>query len=115
MFGIIANHWRLFRSVIQLPPKKVCLITGVTLTLHNFLRKGKSKMIYSPLVLTDSIGNDGEFHPGLWRKDATCNGLVQMQRLKIGFNARNKSKRVRDTFKDYFFNEGAVAWQWENI
>ena len=57
MFGIIANRWRLFHSVIQLPPKKVCLITRASLTLHNILRKSKSKRIYYPAALTDSVGN----------------------------------------------------------
>ena len=32
---------------------------------------------------------------------------------KTGHNASVDAKSVRDTFKEYFVNEGAVGWQWQ--
>ena len=31
-----------------------------------------------------------------------------------GHNASMNAKEVRDCLKDFFCNEGAVEWQWEN-
>ena len=30
-----------------------------------------------------------------------------------GHNSTMQAKVTRDYFKDYFMNEGAVAWQWK--
>ena len=38
LFGIIANRWRVFRSVILLPPETIENLLMATLTIHNFLR-----------------------------------------------------------------------------
>ena len=36
LFGIIANRWCVFRSVILLPPTTIEYLTMATLTIHNF-------------------------------------------------------------------------------
>eukprot|EP00112_Aurelia_sp_Birch-Aquarium-sp1_P020473 Seg529.1 transcript_id=Seg529.1/GoldUCD/mRNA.D3Y31 product="Protein ALP1-like" protein_id=Seg529.1/GoldUCD/D3Y31 len=112
LFGIIANRWRVFRSVILLPPESIRTITMATLTIHNFLRKSKSRKIYCPVGMTDSVDQDGELSPGMWCNDAATNSLISLPPPPKGHNACKNAKKVRDIFKDYFWNEGAVEWQW---
>ena len=33
---------------------------------------------------------------------------------RSGNNASLEAKEIRETFKEYFFNEGAVPWQWNS-
>ena len=39
---------------------------------------------------------------------------MPLQVPPTGHNATKNAKTVREIFKDYFMNEGAVEWQWEN-
>ena len=113
LFGIIANRWRVFRSVILLSPKSIEVMLMATLTIHNFLRKSPSRNIYCPAGLTDSENSSGDFNPGFWRKDPPRNFVLRLQIPQSGHNASKDAKQVREIFKDYFFNEGAVEWQWD--
>ena len=117
MFGIIANRWRIFRTVINLSPEKICLIARATITLHNFLRKSRSRKIYSPASFVDRDGADSAINPFyddvLRPMNMPCKNLIPLQRPKNGVNACTHSKRIRDIFKDYFCHEGAVHWQWD--
>ena len=112
LFGIIANRWRVFRSVILLPPETIQAITMATLTMHNFLRKSQSKNIYCPIGITDAIDHNGDLSPGIWCNDQPVNSFISVQPPLRGHNACNNAKKVRDILKDYFCNEGAVDWQW---
>ena len=114
LFGIIANRWLFFRSVILLSPKSIEVMLMATLTIHNFLRKSPSRSIYCPAGLTDSENSSGGFNPGFWRKDPPRNSVLPLQIPQCGHNASKDAKQVREIFKDYFFNEGAVEWQWDN-
>ena len=112
LFGIIANRWRVFRSVILLPPETIQAITMATLTMHNFLRKSQSKNIYCPIGITDAIDHNGDLSPGIWCNDQPVNSFISVQPPLRGHNACNNAKKVRDILMDYFCNEGAVDWQW---
>eukprot|EP00795_Rhopilema_esculentum_P005764 gene5764-11043_t len=112
LFGIIANRWRVFRSVILLPPESISTITMATLTIHNFLRKSQSRKIYCPVGMTDAVDLDGGLSPGMWCNDQATNNLISLPPPPRGHNACTNAKKVRDMFKDYFCNEGAVEWQW---
>ena len=53
--------------------------------------------------------------PGDWRQEQNyISGLKDVRR--IGSNNYAKiAKVIRDKFKDYFVNEGAVDWQWDIV
>ena len=53
LFGILANRWRLFHSVILLPPETIETLASATLGLQNFLRQSASKGVYCPVGLVD--------------------------------------------------------------
>ncbi len=51
LFGIIANPWRVFSSIILLSPETIERLTMATLAIHNFLRQSKSTTVYCPAAL----------------------------------------------------------------
>ena len=112
MFGIIANRWRVFRSIIFLPPKTIETITLGTLVLHNFLRQSASKHIYSPPSLVDTNSRTGDLIPGQWRNEPPTQSFFPQCSSQYGNNITRTAKETRDTLTDYFCNEGAVPWQW---
>ena len=83
------------------------------LTLHNFLRQGASKEIYCPSGLLDEEDPaTGAVRPGFWRQENNGQSLLSLTVPRSGHNASRDAKEIRDSFKDYFFCEGAVDWQW---
>ena len=113
LVGIIANRWRVFRSVILLPPTTIEVMLMSTLTIHNFLRQSPSRSIYCPAGLLDLENRSGDFIPGIWCNDSSANSVLPLPVPSTGHNASKDAKRVRETFKEYFCNEGAVDWQWD--
>ena len=115
LFGIVANRWRVFFTVINFEPKYVEDIILTALTLHNMLLKStKSSNIYRPPMLADCLLGSGEITEGEWRSsERPTQSLYPLEIPKTGHNASLKAKAVRNTFMDYFINEGAVEWQWK--
>ena len=114
VFGILTAQWRIFSSPIALPPEKVRNITTAVLILHNWLRSGKSKNAYIPSGLCDSYDfNLQTIVPGGWRKSEDNNCFLRLQPLQYGHKSSLEAKEVRNKFKEYFLNEGALSWQWQ--
>ena len=114
LFGILANRWRVFYNAIALSPDFVADLALASLTLHNILRSGPSRQIYCPRGLLDEEDpTTGEFIPGSWRHDKSTHSMDPLIIPPSGHNFTTDAKHVRDTYKDYFVNEGAVSWQWE--
>lgn len=65
LFGIIANRWRVFRTVLQLAPSFIESLVITALVLHNFLRKSSSRNVYCPQGLLDTKPMSGEVTNGL--------------------------------------------------
>lgn len=65
LFGIIANRWRVFRTVLQLAPSSIESLVITALVLHNFLRKSSSRNVYCPQGLLDTKPMSGEVTNGL--------------------------------------------------
>ena len=40
--------------------------------------------------------------------------MLPLQIPRSGHNATNTAKSVRESFKEYFMNEGSVDWQWQH-
>ena len=103
----------MFLPVTPLSPQFVEDLVLAALTLHNFLRSGPSKFIYCPKGVADECYPlTGEQLSGLWEKDAT-GSLVKFTSHSHGSNSTTNAKKVRETFTEYFCNEGSVPWQWE--
>ena len=113
LFGIISNRWRVLRAPILLAPESVKNIVMAILVLHNYLRQSSSNGTYCPPGLTDVEDSTG-FAPGYWRDDEeTTQTFFNLGPRQFPGNAQANAKEVRNTFADYFVNEGQVYWQWE--
>ena len=110
LFGILANRWRIFFTTINLEPKIVENIVLSALALHIMLIK---KPAYRSGNLADCILENGDIREGDWREDAPSDTFHALQVTQSGHNASVTAKAIRDDFKDFFMNEGAVDWQWK--
>ena len=116
LFGILANRWRIYFTVINLEPKHVENVVLATLTLHNMLTNSpKSANVYRPPFYGDSLSEDGEIIEGEWRAEKSAESLYSLEIPRSGHNATLYAKSVRETFMDYFVNDGTVDWQWKYI
>ena len=114
LFGILANRWRIFFTTINLEPKYVENVILSALALHNMLIKSPlSSNAYRPPSLADSVLENGEVLEGEWRNQVVVDSFYPLQIPRTGHNASTNAKAIRDSFKDYFVNEGAVEWQWK--
>lgn len=114
LFGILANRWRIFFSIINLEPEYVedCILTA--LTLHNMLIKStNSANVYRPNSFVDTVVEDGEISEGGWRSETPTESLYPLEIPSRGHNISFNAKAVRETFMDYFVTDGAVEWQWK--
>ena len=107
LFGISANRWRFYLTTLALPPRSIENLVLASLVLHNFLRNGSSRNVYCPTGLLDTENDSGELVNGTWRQD-TEGVMIPLQVPPTGHNATKIAKTVREIFKDYFMNEGAV-------
>ena len=85
VFGILANHWRLYHCCIYLNPDNVTTVIKVTVVLHNILTLPNDK------VCTDVVDNRAEIHD-----DAFQDLANQGNQLAAAAN------NVRNYFTDYF-------------
>ena len=104
-FGILANHWRVFRKPLLLEPEKVEAITLAELTLHSWLRKESDiGKIYFSLILVDREDPEtGEIIEGSWRKEIHTESWESLSNTRA-HNSANGAKRIREEFTHYFTN-----------
>ena len=119
-FGIISNRWRVLRAPILPLPESVKNFVTAFLVLHNYLGQSSSHGIYFPPGLTDVeysvTPGQTVFTPGYRHEDEeTCQTFFNLGPLQLSGNTQANAKEVRNTFADYFVNEGQVYWQWENF
>ena len=82
------------------------------LSLHKYLRKSAYRSVYCPAGLVDYEDSCGNVVEGTWRQSAPTASMLLLQKRTVGHNSCNNSKEIRDTFKEYFCNTGALPWQW---
>lgn len=56
---------------------------------------------------------DGQIIPGIWHQESPAEAFSPLNVPSTGHNASTDAKSVRETLKEYFFNEGSVDWQWD--
>ena len=97
-FGILVSRFRVMVTTIELPQETVRDMVLICVVLHNILR-------------SQYQGQHGGQQPG--DDDVTGDGWLTGGAADGGHNRSpaREVKRLRDYLKDYFNNEGAVAWQ----
>eukprot|EP00112_Aurelia_sp_Birch-Aquarium-sp1_P018164 Seg4296.2 transcript_id=Seg4296.2/GoldUCD/mRNA.D3Y31 product="putative nuclease HARBI1" protein_id=Seg4296.2/GoldUCD/D3Y31 len=116
-FGIAANRFRVFHRPILANVDKVKDTTKAIVILHNYLintNNSDAGHSYCPENFIDREGPNGIL-PGEWRQDQQqITGLQPINRIASN-NYSESAKIVRDDFKGYFNEEGAVCWQWDRV
>ena len=97
-----------------LEPTAVESVILATLALDNMLMTSSAKNIYCPTGLWDTEDVNRELTLGLWRNDNCTDSMFSLEKPTMGHNASIAAKEIRDTYAEYFMNEGAVQWQWGN-
>ena len=109
----MANRWRVFLTVLLLSLQSVENVVLTALVLHNNLRSSSSRGVYCPAGTADSESRDGELIYGLWWQDSAAQSLLLLTVPTTGHNATTDAKLIRETLKEYFCNEAAIAWLWQ--
>lgn len=109
-FGIWVARWRIFSRPIIAKVENIDNIIKASVCLHNFLIK-YNKTHYVNSTLAD-IDRDNTLLPENW--GASTSLLTNIRH--VGTNSYPKSaSTIRDEFKKYFNEEGAIPWQWDNV
>ena len=99
-FGILVSRFRIMLTTIELPQATVRAVIFTCVVLHNILRSQ-----YQGQHFGQQPGDDGDV-PG------DCGLICGATGSGLHRNPAREAKIQRDYLKDYFNNEGAVAWQW---
>ena len=92
------TSFRVMMTTIELPPETVRDVVMTCVVLHNILTSQYEGQHGGQQPGGENVPSDGRFIGG-----AADGGGDR--------NPAREVKRLRDYFKDYFNNEGAVAWQ----
>ena len=69
---------------------------------------------YCPTNFVDQDGSNC-LVSGEWRRDSDdITGLVNIRRACLNNHSRNACQ-IRNEFKEYFCNQGAIGWQWDMV
>ena len=108
LFGILANRYRIFSTMIPLSPRCVENILS-TLALHKMLWKStSSRNLYRPATSVDSFDDHGNLVEGDWQNKETSDLFYPLKGPTHWTQFYNSTRE----FQDCFMNEGAVSWQW---
>jgi len=100
-FGLLACQWRIFRRPINTSIKTALNIVKATIILHNLLRENDNNITTLSEIACCDI-----------RSPTTALRNIN----SIGSNTNTQEAcRIRNTFTNYFNNEGAVSWQENNL
>lgn len=110
-FGILVARWRIFSKPIIAKLQNIDNIIKAAVCLHNFLIKHSQNKYVTPRLI-DTEQNDGTLLAGTWRDAASQ--LTSVGQTSSNTHTRNAAE-IREQFKQYFNEEGAISWQWNNI
>ena len=74
------------------------------------IKSPNSANVYHPAFFANTILDDGEIVEGEWREHQANDSLYSLQVPRSGHNESLYAKSIRETFMDYFVNDGAVEW-----
>jgi len=106
-FGILASRFRIFHTDINIDLNNIESVVMASCALHNYLTE-TNQASYSPPETHDTeMFDDGTIILG---STSTGSCMIDLDRRQQG-NITNAAKRIRESFMDYFVNEGQVPWQ----
>lgn len=105
-FGILVARWRIFKRPINTDVSRAEKLVLATICLHNFIiireiQKPSQQRCYLQYNEYDEQ-LISYMRPNI--KNTTNEEVI---------SAKNLAGIFRERFAEYFFNEGAVEWQWE--
>lgn len=106
-FGILVSKFRVFEKPIPLKLETVDKVVLACCSLHNWLRRTNPTYISTGLIDYEDE-NHRTFH-GSWRNNSPL-GFRDLPR-DVCRNPQRQAQQIRDKYRDYFSNEGAVPWQ----
>ena len=110
-FGLICARFRVLLRTLELDVINVMQVVRACIVLHNFLRTRKDQC-YSPVGTIDTENEDGNVVPGLWRTFMDNDVVCDMQADHTTRPSTIQAREIRNDLKDYFFEEGAIPFQW---
>ena len=110
-FGILSSGFRILLRTLELYVQNVIQVVRACLALHNFLMEMKDTN-YAPAGYLDTEDGHGNLVLGAWRREveSSTNNLSGHSSDRP---STLKARDIRDDMKDYFFEEGAVNFQWK--
>ena len=110
-FGILCARCRVLLRTLELNVENVIEVVRACLALHNFLIS-KNDTNYAPAGYFDDEDENGDLLLDAWRMevDSATNDLCSHPSSRP---STVQARDVRDDMKDYFFQEGAVQFQWK--
>lgn len=104
-FGILTMKWRVLEQTMALNVSNTRKCVLAMCVLHNFLRRNQS---ITPGLVDAEDPTRGEVTFGNWRREV--HELIPIQRVG-GNSSSAAAKSIRESFCQYFNNEGKVSWQ----
>lgn len=119
-FGLMAARMRIFRTSIVASLTTTKSIVMAAVCLHNYLQTSElatqpSARKYCPQNFLDFEDKHGNIHEGQWRKEIDPLPQVSQKDMGSSNNFTREADMQRNTLADYFFAEGSVPWQWEQL
>lgn len=113
VFGILVSRFGVLQTPIALCPEKARTVALACCYLHNFLRKRQPRAYVTNNHVDSEDLQAGVVTNGSWRDVA--NEMTPLQPNCTFRNATASAKVVRDTYCNFFNNEGQVSWQWNIV
>jgi len=104
-FGILNSRFGVFQRPIQVDTDKAKKIVLACCFLHNYIRKSASYICQGSMDM--EYEEEGRIIEGSWR---TQEPLINLQHGN-NRNSTELAKDIRNTYCQYFNNEGKIPWQ----
>ncbi len=106
-FGIMASRFRVLRAPLLLQRRNATSVVKACVVLHNFLLKESPNYLNSQDFALDD--------QGLPRLVSDQEGMGGLQQLEGNRTGGSLARKQRDALAHYFYNEGAIPWQWKIV
>lgn len=111
-FGILCARFRILMRPLELDVANAMEVVRACIALHNFLISSNNK-IYVPPGFMDTQDSDGNVTTGSWINLVNDPGNVcDLRGYRGGRPSSILAREVRDTLKEYLYDEGAKRFQW---
>ena len=89
-------------------------VVRACLVLHNYLMTKKDKN-YSPPGFMDTEDSNANVVQGSWRNSIDNQQICTLRADPSLRPSTSNAREIRDNLKEYFYDEGAVEFQWKMI